>query len=151
MKIFVMRHGEAEMLANSDRERCLTERGQQQATAQGIWLKQTALFDKVIVSPYVRAQQTFQAIDRVYEHQLAVRMETWAGITPNGSPTMIIDYLALLAKQDIQSVLLVSHLPLVGEIVRGLCGRNSINFYPATLVEMDWNTTTGQILQFRNA
>lgn len=151
MRIFIMRHGEAEMLANSDRERHLTPRGQQQATAQGNWLKQTALFDKVIVSPYVRAQETFQAIDAVYEHQLTNKMETWSGITPNGNPVVVMDYLTLLAKQNVQSVLLISHLPLVGEIVSALCGRNSVNFYPATLVEVDWNASIGQALQFRNA
>ncbi len=48
MDIFVMRHGEAEVMAKSDRERHLNRRGIQQAISQGEWLKSTMTVDKVL-------------------------------------------------------------------------------------------------------
>ncbi len=67
MKVFIMRHGEAEVVASSDETRRLTDYGRKQSTSQGQWLKthlnSTALsVQKVIVSPYVRAQETFELV-----------------------------------------------------------------------------------------
>ena len=65
MRLFVMRHGEAELMANSDKERHLNANGKEQSLMQGTWLKSTVLsFDKVLVSPYVRALETFVQIGR---------------------------------------------------------------------------------------
>ena len=62
-----MRHGEAEVVASSDETRRLTDYGRKQSISQGQWLKThlnlTALsVQKVIVSPYVRAQETFELV-----------------------------------------------------------------------------------------
>ena len=38
-------------------------------------------------------------------------------LTPYGNATLAADYLSVLQEQGIESVLLVSHLPLVGSIV----------------------------------
>ena len=55
MKIFIMRHGEAEVVSSSDEARHLTDYGRKQSILQGQWLKthlnSTALsVQKVIVS-----------------------------------------------------------------------------------------------------
>ncbi|PJG84011.1 phosphohistidine phosphatase SixA [Caviibacterium pharyngocola] len=140
MKIFIMRHGEAAVVAQSDQERRLTTRGQLQANSQGNWLKSVeSRFDKVIVSPYVRAQETFAQINQVFENQLINVLETWDGITPYGIGTNVADYLSVLAAQGKERVLLVSHLPLVGEIIAELCGKNPASFYPATIVGVEWD------------
>ena len=39
MKIFVMRHGEAEVIASSDEARHLNNYGRKQSISQGQWLK----------------------------------------------------------------------------------------------------------------
>lgn len=39
MKVFIMRHGEAEVVASSDEARHLTEYGRKQSISQGQWLK----------------------------------------------------------------------------------------------------------------
>jgi phosphohistidine phosphatase len=63
MQIFVMRHGQAEMVAPSDEQRPLTETGIKEAKFIGQWLlKNNTIFDCVFVSPYVRAQQTADAL-----------------------------------------------------------------------------------------
>lgn len=51
---------EAEARSTSDEERHLTMRGKTQAKEQGQWLKSMNVeLDKVLVSPYVRTQDTF--------------------------------------------------------------------------------------------
>ena len=150
MKIFIMRHGEAEAVASSDEARHLTEYGRKQSISQGQWLKthlnSTALsVQKVIVSPYVRAQETFELVNLALDNILN-DVETWSGVTPYGNATLVADYLSVLQKQGVESVLLVSHLPLVGSIVSELYGkRNPISFYPSTIVQIDWNGEEGII------
>ena len=39
MKVFIMRHGEAEVVASSDETRRLTDYGCKQSISQGQWLK----------------------------------------------------------------------------------------------------------------
>lgn len=154
MKVFIMRHGEAEVVASSDEARHLTEYGRKQSISQGQWLKThlnlTALsVQKVIVSPYVRAQETFELVNSGLDNILN-DVEAWSGITPYGNATLVADYLSVLQEQGIESVLLVSHLPLVGSIVSELYGkRNPISFYPSTIVQIDWNGEKGMIETYR--
>lgn len=149
MKIFIMRHGEAEVMAKTDQARHLTAYGKKQAFAQGQWLKtqmnSTAL-PRVIVSPYVRAQETFERVNQAFEGALTAQMESWDGITPYGNAETVADYVSVLANEGIESVLLISHLPLVGEIVAELYGkRNPISFYPAAVAVINWNGQKGEI------
>ncbi|MFU2059255.1 phosphohistidine phosphatase SixA [Avibacterium volantium] len=138
MKIFVMRHGEAQTIAPSDSARPLTENGKQQSYQQGQWLHSiNADLDKVLASPYLRAQQTFEQINLAFQNQMQSKLETWDAITPYGDAGLVRDYLNVLAEEGVETLLIISHLPLVGDIVRELCGRNPTNFYPATLVEIE--------------
>ena len=140
MHLFIMRHGEAELMANSDKERHLNANGREQSRLQGMWLKSTALeFDKVLVSPYTRALETFDEINQVFEQQLSDKLEVWEGITPYGDSGLVSSYVALLEKEGHCNLLLISHLPLVGDIVKELCGRNPASFYPATIVDIHWD------------
>ena len=55
----------------------------------------------------------------------------------------------VLQEEGTESVLLVSHLPLVGSIVSELYGkRNPISFYPSTIVQIEWNGEKGTIEAF---
>ncbi|EGV07703.1 phosphohistidine phosphatase SixA [Haemophilus pittmaniae HK 85] len=141
MKVFIMRHGESEVMAQSDKERRLTDYGKHQSTLQGEWLQQYLkmtgiVLDKVLVSPYTRAQQTFTAVSAAFSGDLDNKMETWEGITPYGNETTVANYLAVLAEQGTQAVLLISHLPLVGDIVAELYGkRNPISFIHLPLLK----------------
>lgn len=152
MKIFVMRHGEAEVMAKTDKARQLTAHGKKQAYAQGIWLenhlKSTALsLNRILVSPYQRALETFEQVNSAFDDSLQEYAEIWEGITPYGSAELVVDYLSLLESEGVETVLLISHLPLVGEIVAELYGkRNPISFYPSTIAQIDWKEGKGQIL-----
>ncbi|OOF58348.1 phosphohistidine phosphatase SixA [Rodentibacter myodis] len=152
MKIFIMRHGESEVMAKTDKDRHLTEYGKKQAFAQGEWLKNftksTALsLQRVLVSPYVRALETFEQVNIAFADGLKPNLEIWEGITPYGSAELVTDYLSVLKKEGIESVLIISHLPLVGEMVADLYGkRNPISFYPATIAQIEWQNGKGEII-----
>ncbi len=110
MNIFIMRHGEAEHCAHSDAERALTDHGHSAsiAVARACAEKGFAKFDKVLVSPYVRAQQTWKAISK---HFAAEQVETCEEITPYGDSEQVADYVnALIDVHHYQNVLIVSHL-----------------------------------------
>lgn len=139
MRVFVMRHGEAQSVAPSDSARQLTAKGKEQAYKQAKWLQSlNHSLDKVLVSPYIRAQQTFEQLDLAYEKQLQNKQETWNTLTPYGDASLVADYLRVLYQEGTQNLLIISHLPLVGEIVTELCSKKSpANFYPATIVEIE--------------
>jgi phosphohistidine phosphatase len=67
MELILWRHAEAEMggAGQSDAERALTPRGEQQAQRMGRWLDaRLPASTRVLVSPAVRAQQTARALGR---------------------------------------------------------------------------------------
>ena len=155
MQIYIMRHGEAEMLARSDKDRHLTEFGKAQSFKQGQWLKTTlnsTALNKVIVSPYIRAVETFEQVNAVFDGALTEISETWDAVTPYGNPELVRDYLDSWAEEndgDELTVLIISHLPLVGEIVAEFCGKNNVSFHPSTLarVNWDWMNDKGSLLE----
>jgi phosphohistidine phosphatase len=120
MQIFVMRHGQAEMVAPSDEQRPLTETGIKEAKFIGQWLlKNNTIFDCVFVSPYVRAQQTADAL--IGEFSDVVKRKTLGIITPEDSAKDVHDYLdAVCVEEQYQNILLVSHMPLVSYLVAEL-------------------------------
>lgn len=145
MKIFIMRHGEAEIMASSDQQRPLTAHGQQQSLQQAHKLQQQGIRpQRVLVSPYLRAQQTFEQVNQAFNPPLS--LETWQQLTPYGDEKLVADYLAVLKQQGIDCLLIISHLPLVGSIVSELCGQNWVNFYTATIAEIQWDGTQGQLV-----
>ncbi|MGX2956212.1 phosphohistidine phosphatase SixA [Ursidibacter sp. B-7004-1] len=157
MKIWVMRHGEAGFNASSDSQRTLTENGETMAYTQGQWLgkrllDQSIIFDKVIVSPYIRTQQTVehlcQGMKAVgYMQSFANIIETWQGITPSGDPNNVMDYLSFLNEEGAKHILIVSHLPLVFDLVQHLTQyQQCVHFYPAVIAEVDWNSKTGHLI-----
>lgn len=147
MNIFVMRHGQAECLAPSDRQRKLTPFGINQARQQGLWLKsQNIHFDYALVSPYIRAQETFTEINHIFNNKL--KYENWDAITPHGRTDLVIDYLPLLKEQGVNNLLIISHLPLVGFLVYDLCHtRHLIRFSPATIAQINWDENKGIFIQ----
>ncbi|OCG01309.1 phosphohistidine phosphatase SixA [Gilliamella sp. wkB112] len=119
MKICIMRHGEAGFSASSDSGRSLTSNGIKQSQQAAQWLRQLDFqFDLGLVSPYLRAQQTFAEVTS----QIVVSyVETNNLLVPSGDPLNIVNLLAMLPSNGINNVIIVSHLPLVGYLVNELC------------------------------
>lgn len=140
MQIFVMRHGEAHFNAPSDSERTLTSLGETMTLNVASWLaKNNGKIKRVLVSPYIRAQQTLAILRK--NLSLPTEVETMTDLTPNGDERNVVNYLHVLAEaKQIDSVLIVSHLPLVGELVSLLCPHKTPPlFYTSTVACINYD------------
>ena len=120
MKVFIMRHGEAQQFASSDSDRQLTSKGRQRSQEVSREFSELGYthFDRVLVSPYIRAQQTWKEIS---VNLSAGYHETCDDITPYGDAEQVVSYVnALFKVHNVQTLLIVSHLPLVGYIAAEL-------------------------------
>lgn len=111
MKIWVLRHGEAEARASSDAARELTDRGCHQVVESARQLLGKPL-QRIIASPYVRARQTAEQVRQVLSRREAVVTVPW--LTPDSDPHRVLSELDAL---NLDHVLLVSHQPLVGALI----------------------------------
>ena len=113
MDLIFWRHAETTEAEDgqADSERPLTARGERQAARMAHWLeRQLPESTKVLCCPSVRAEQTVIPLGRKYK----LREE----LSPNAS----IDDVLTLAQWPLNkhSVLLVTHQPLIGEIIAKL-------------------------------
>lgn len=120
MQIFVMRHGQAEMVAPSDALRPLTAVGIKESKATGQWLfDNNKTFDCVFISPYLRAQQTADAV--ISQLGDVSNRQTLSFITPEDNAKDVHDYLDVVCdNEDYKNILIVSHMPLVSYLVAEL-------------------------------
>lgn len=137
MKLWVLRHGEAVSHARSDAERALTSLGERQVLTSAERLHDQAL-DAILASPYVRAQQTAALVHGVLPAAPAVQTVPW--LTPESDPVALVGH---LEKLGLENVLLVSHQPLVGNLLSLLVHGNLRQPEPmqtASLAELqgDW-------------
>ncbi|WP_428771679.1 phosphohistidine phosphatase SixA [Vibrio sp.] len=149
MKIFIMRHGEAEPFADSDAERELTKRGRSQsiAVARACQEQGCGHFSKVLVSPYTRAQQTWQVLAGCMSADSVVECDD---ITPYGHSEQVFEFVsALIEVEKLDSVLLVSHLPLVGYLTAEFVPETVPPMFPTSglmCIEYDPVTRRGEHL-----
>jgi phosphohistidine phosphatase len=131
-----MRHGEAERSIGRDFDRNLTDWGR-----QGVDRSCDVLIDKgvdivnIFTSPLLRAQQTAEIVHR----RLSVKetVITAPELIPNGDCDTVADLLL-----NRERVLLVTHQPLIGDLVEYFCGRR-IDMTPASIAVI-----TGDTLNF---
>lgn len=106
MKVWVLRHGEAEGHARTDAERNLTAHGREEVLrSAGHLIGQPVR--AIIASPYVRAQQTAQLVREALGFEPEIRTVPW--LTPESNPLEVLKHL-----DNDDDVLLVSHQPFVG-------------------------------------
>ena len=118
MQIFILRHGEAQARAARDELRALTDKGRAEVrkvvTARRDELEAV---DTVWVSPLVRAQQTANLALEVLGRSCLPQVTEC--LAPDADPKRLYTQLQACS---VQSLLLVSHQPLVGTMVNQLCG-----------------------------
>ena len=116
MNIYIMRHGQAEMIAPSDAARPLTDIGKKQSAKMAEHIaRKNVIFDAVLVSPYLRAQQTFETVSSFFPK--IENKQTIKALTPGGSARKSVNEILALQAMRIKTLLIVSHLPLVGYMV----------------------------------
>lgn len=136
--LLVMRHGEA---ADGvlDHARPLTPRGEKEVGVMARWLaarvEQGELACPTLyASPFLRAQQTAQQISDA----LGCPVQTLSFITPDDRISTVINWLLNLPEEG--PVMLVSHMPLVGELagllVDGPLSRG-MSFSTAAIAELE--------------
>lgn len=140
MRIYIMRHGEAQNFAPSDAERPLTARGESHSEQMAVQLTSQLSdgLDMVWVSPYLRAQQTWQAMAGHLPEPK--RLMTVEEITPYGQAEEVAAYLkAVVAVERPETVLIVSHLPLVGYLTAELApGLQPPMFRTSAIAALDY-------------
>lgn len=132
MKVWILRHGEAEGQAPTDAERNLTEHGRAEVLRSAAHLIGQPL-GAIIASPYVRAQQTAHLVREALGFAADIRTVPW--LTPEGNPAQVLEKL-----DSDDNVLLVSHQPLVGSLVSFLQHghqRQPQPMYTASLAELE--------------
>lgn len=120
MRLVIMRHGEAEILAGRDSNRALTKQGMQEASVVGKWLsRHYEAFDLGWVSPYKRAQQT---MEQVQQSGVAIRQkQTQSGFVPDGNAQQLASHIwDEVHTGQYESMLVISHMPLVAFLVEAL-------------------------------
>jgi len=118
LKLFFLRHGEAENHATSDAERVLTPRGRadvsQVVNSLSLELDELEL---IVTSPYRRARETSQiALQHLgAETNLLITKE----LEPSSESSALLQFICSL---KVESALFVSHQPLLGEVISRLTG-----------------------------
>lgn len=151
-RVFIIRHGEAEATFSNDKLRQLTHRGRQQVSQSshkiGSLLRDSSAIDVALVSPYVRAQQTFDILS--IGLLVKEKIDTEA-ITPMSSASAAADLLVGMSDNSdpIQNVLVVSHMPLVSFLTAELTNNDSPPIFSTSafaVIDIDNGTGLGQLI-----
>lgn len=107
MQVFIMRHGDAALDAASDSVRPLTVCGCDESRQMATWLKgQKVDIERVLVSPYLRAEQTLDIVGECMN--LPKHVDVMPELTPCGDVGMVSAYLQALANEGVATALVVS-------------------------------------------
>jgi len=140
MQLFIMRHGDASMIAKTDAQRPLTEQGVAEARLMGKWLKGLDVnIEYLLVSPYLRAQQTALAL--LSQCKYKPQSKTINSITPSGNAAQVHDYIdGFIEINHCQQLLMVTHMPLVSYLVEDITvDQQSPIFQTAAIAQIDYD------------
>ncbi len=142
-----MRHGDAALDAASDSVRPLTHCGCDETRQMAIWLSgQSVDIEQVIVSPYLRAQQTLSTVREALS--LPEGEDVLPELTPSGDPRLVACYMHALANEGVKSALVISHLPLVGYLVAALCPQEAPPMFATSAIaciDFDADNVVGKL------
>lgn len=144
MLVYIMRHGEAESLAGRDKDRQLTPLGASECALVGRWLGAIqSEVDYILTSPYVRVMQSLAALRVSWPSAKAI-VETHDYLVPHAQAENAASYLWDLANAGtVDSVLVMSHMPLVSFLVEALdAGKQSPIFCTSGLACIELNSET---------
>jgi len=136
------------MDALTDDQRPLTDLGMQQSSDMGKLLAKQNI-DLVLVSPYLRAQQTWDCMAPYFDPPLE------AHTVPDLKPSAVVDETALVIEHyakvnQAQHVLVVSHMPLISALVCEFAPMFSpLSFVTASVAELNnWEVGKATELYF---
>lgn len=110
MKLWLLRHGEAERQARTDAERPLTRHGCQEIERAAVHLAGRPL-QTILSSPYLRARQTAERVRAALGGRPELVIVDW--LTPDSDPRQALNQLAERGEEEL---LLASHQPFIGAL-----------------------------------
>lgn len=116
-KLWIMRHGQAMATAATDELRALTPFGEQQVLSSATKNLANIHFSHVFVSPFLRAQQTWQIVKPLVSFS---QYQTVDWITPDVHTAGALDALLNLHGDELR-ILLVCHQTFAGRLSTHLC------------------------------
>ncbi len=120
MELFILRHGHAVAEAPKDSLRELSPDGRSEVqTIVERNKEKLSNIETLVVSPYLRAQQTAQIVLNVLGDIPKVDSPLF---TPGGNPKSAIDSLHQMYSENCSSIMVVGHQPLLGILLDDLCG-----------------------------
>ena len=134
MRLWLLRHGQAEAQARSDAERALTAHGREEVRQVAVQLQGRRL-GAILASPYVRAQQTAALVSEALGFTEGIHTVPW--LTPDSDPREVLKQLDRYAQDEL---LLVTHQPLVGALAGLLIHghrQQPLPMHTASLAELD--------------
>ncbi|WP_246543828.1 phosphohistidine phosphatase SixA [Candidatus Profftia tarda] len=115
-----MRHGKAALDASHDPTRPLVYHGYKESFCMASLLtKKSYKIKKILVSPYLRAQQTLIAVCQGLA--FAGNIEVLLELRPNGNIAIIMCYIYSLSEIGLENIIIISHLPLLSYLFSALC------------------------------
>jgi phosphohistidine phosphatase len=116
VKIYFLRHGEAERNAASDFDRELTEQGEVDSRNIGLFcVKSKIHFTYIFASPITRAMQTARLVADQLPH---APIEETEFLTPNSDPKNLFNHLRSLTNES--RILCVTHEPFASTCISTL-------------------------------
>lgn len=118
IRLYLLRHGEAQRQASTDADRALTSAGRADVEKVASALVDEGVeIEQIWASPYRRAMESAEIVNEALERGVD------PVVTDLLTPEADIDALAgQLAACDAESLMLVTHMPLVGELLHWLTG-----------------------------
>lgn len=149
MEVYLVRHGIAEdpVFGKDDSLRKLTSEGIERTTKVAkAFRRHFDSVDLILHSPYIRALETAKIFSLEFPE---VELKSFCGITPDGEPLEVCDFLEKFSK--LKRVMVVSHEPFLGFFASYLLtgnGNASIPFKKAGICAMEWGGPGASSLLF---
>jgi phosphohistidine phosphatase len=136
MHLYLLRHGEAEPQSREDSTRALAARGKLDVDAvAGQFASRDILLTHCYYSPYLRTTQTAQVFLNTLNS--SVKLEPLTLLTPDKRAKSVIGFLDTLDTLQAQHVLLVTHNPLVSELLALLTDGDIPNMHVCATSELN--------------
>lgn len=144
--IYLLRHTKAEdrSVLRPDVDRCLVEKGRQQALRMGAFLRRQQLLPGlVLTSPYPRALQTAMLVAASADLQCEVKEALW--LSHGTAPAIQLEQIQQVVSAGPAQLLLVGHEPELSQLLALMlgCAAAQLLIKKGTLVALQYDEQAG--------
>ena len=162
MNLYLIRHAiaEEENASGEDSQRELTDKGAKKMRLIAKGLRTLGIeFDRVLTSPYIRAQQTAEILADVFKMKKSVSVSE--NLTPMGDPDLLLA--EINENYTVNSLALVGHEPYLSTLVSlltadgapvemtfkkgGICYLSTDDLHHTRKATLEWLLTPGVLVE----